>query len=92
MELKVNYNMKAISLKDIKLPTMAIEKGQVFYLKDAYKEKDAVVIGIQTDYGIEEAGFKIPIGKKIKTRDDLRTFINSFIIKYLENCNYYFIT
>jgi hypothetical protein len=91
MKLKVNYNIKAISVKDIMLLTGAIKSGEPFELVDAYKENDSIFIGIKTSKGIQEAGFKIPKGKSIESRKDLTFFVESFIAPYFENCTYTFI-
>lgn len=91
MKLKVNYNRKSISVKDIKIPTGVIASGEPFELKDAYKENDAIFIGIKTKQGIQEAGFKIPKGAKIKTRKQVRSFVASFIAPFFENATYTFI-
>jgi len=89
MKLKVNYNIEAISVKDILLPSMVINKGQPFKLKDAYKENNAIVVGIKTNQGIEEAGFKIPVQTKIKSKKDVKLFIETFILPYCsENTSY----
>ena len=91
MKLKVNYNIRAISVKDITLPTGVIKSGEPFELKDAYKEDDGIFIGIKTSQGIQEAGFKIPKGKKIKSRKGVKSFVESFISPYFENATYTFI-
>ena len=91
MKLKVNYNIKAISVKDIMIPTGVIKSGEPFDLKDAYKEDNLIFIGIKTSKGIQEAGFKIPKGKKIKSKKDVEYFIGSFIVPYFKNANYTFL-
>ena len=90
MKLKVNYNIRAFSVKDITLPTGVIKAGQPFKLKDAYKEDNGIFIGIKTSQGIQEAGFRIPKGKRIKSRKDVRSFVKSFIVPYYENASYIF--
>ena len=91
MNLKVNYNIKAISNKDIILPTEVINSGTPFDFKDAYKEGNMVFIGVKTNQGIQEAGFIIPKGKRIKNRDNLKAFIESIIIIYNDDITYKFI-
>lgn len=87
MNLKVNLNFRAVSLKDISLPTGNIKAGEPFELVDAYKEGQAVVIGINL-YGIQEALFRIPKGARIKNSKDLREFVSSFIYPYHQNATY----
>lgn len=88
MNLKVNYNIKCISSKDIALPFNIIKSGEVFNLKDAYKENGAIVLGIAVNNSVHEALFRIPNGIKIKNKAQLKNMIESFIFPYHENFSY----
>ena len=90
MKLKVNYNKKAVSRIEIYLPTGIIKKGDVFNLKDAYVEDGNVVVGVDTDYGVMEASFKIPKSMRIKSKQDVRDVVSSFFFPYLKNATYIF--
>ena len=90
MKLKVSFNVKSISAKDIVLQTGIIISGEPFELIDAYKERNLIFIGIKTSLGIEEAGFGIPNGIKIKNRKQVRSFVESFIMPYFANATYSF--
>jgi hypothetical protein len=89
MQFKVEFNFKAISTMDIVLTTGTIKTGEVFELIDAYKEGDLVFIGVKTDKGIQEAGFKPPrFTKKIEDEDGVKSFLDKFIVPYFEGTKY----
>jgi len=89
MQLKVELNFKAFAKMDIVLPNKVIKSGEVFELVDAYKEGQShVFIGIQTEDGIQEAGFKIPKTKQVGNERQLKSFLDLFIIPYFEGTKY----
>lgn len=77
--MKLKYNTLAVCVQDIQLVTETIPSGFKFWLVDVYKQKSYVVVGIQTDKGIQEALFKIPKSLKIKNKKQLKNFIENYI-------------
>ena len=90
MKLKVNYNKKVVSKRNFYLPTGLVKKGDVFDLKDAYIEDDSIVMGVNTDYGVQEVGYKLPKGLRIKSREDVRNVVSGFYFPYFKNGTYVF--
>ncbi len=88
MKLKVSFNIKAVSAKKIVLPYNVIEAGEVFKLKDAYKEGDMLVLGIKIGSGVHEALFKINNASKVKTKAQLKQVVESIVFPYIEGANY----
>ena len=87
-QFKVNFNIKVLSIKYINLTIGVISPNDVFYLKDAYKEGNLIIIGIKTGSLIQEAGFVIPKGEKVVSKEDVKSFEASFIYPYFEGATY----
>lgn len=84
--LKVNYNIKAISILDIELDDMFLKAGNVFLLVDTYKKGKGIFVTIATGTNEKhEVGWKIPKGKRIKNRNDLRLFLEKFLFQVIDN-------
>ena len=91
MELKIEFNIDVVSSKDIVLPFKIIKSGEVFKLKDAYKEGSFLVIGVDTGKGVHEALFKLNNPNVVVTKERLKNNIESFIAPYMKNASYNFI-
>ena len=90
--MKVNFNKDVVALKQIILPTHTIEIGEVFKLKDAYKEGNGIFIGVETPHGVQEAGFKINPKARIKNKAQVKSFVAKIVLPYIEGASYTFIT
>lgn len=83
----IKFNKLVVSLMDISLPSVEIKKGDVFFLKDAYIEDGQIILGIELDDKIEEAGFAHK--KKSLNYEDIKDFVNQVTLPYVEGANYY---
>lgn len=88
MKLRVTFNKEFVALRDIKLPAELIKAGDVFLMKDAYKEGVNVFIGVDSPAGVMEAGFIVPKGKKIKSRKDVMSFVERIALPYIKGASY----
>ena len=87
--LVVKYNSEVVALIAIKSPTGDIAAGEKFFLVDSYKEGDMIWIGFKVGERIAEAGFRAPVNnKKIKNRDDMKRFVKTLVIPYIDGVSY----
>ena len=79
--LVLNYNTTVISSVDIKWKHQAIPTGELFTLIKAFKKEGKVFIQIKKDNFTDQVSFKIHKNNKIKNKNQLRTFLDSFIYR-----------
>ncbi len=90
MQYKVKFDAKFVYARPLVINNKTIPSGTPFHLLDAYKEGNALVVGVKTkNNGIQEALFKIRGNTKIKSKSDLRALVQDVgFLPYFEGAKY----
>ena len=72
-----------VSSVDIKWKYGTIRTSDLFTLIKAFKKESRVFVQIEKDNFTDEVSFKIPKNNKIKNKNQLRRFLDSFMYRVI---------